>query len=80
MKCVITVQPTNNIKCTRCVEGHGGKKKIIFPSGRESKERSAIVPTCHTDFRKALGKRGRACSNTTASRQTNGMDAYQIKT
>ena len=42
MKCVITVQPTNNIKGTRCVEGHGGKKKLMFPSGKESKERSAI--------------------------------------
>ena len=80
IKCVITVQPTNRIKCTRCVESNGGKKKLMFPSGRESKERSAIVHTCRTDSLWALGKLGRACSNTITSRQTDGMDAYQIRT
>ena len=38
------------------------------------------MPACRTDLLKELGKRGRACCNTTASRQTNGMDAYQIRT
>ena len=58
IKCVITVQPTNNIKGIRCVKGHGGNKKLMFPSGRESKERSAIVPTCCTDFFKTSAKCG----------------------
>ena len=80
IKCVITVQLTINMKCPRCVEGHGGKKKLMFPSGRKSKERSAIVPTRRIDFFKALSKRGRACCNSVANCQTNGMDASQIRT
>ena len=51
----------------------------MFPSGRESKERSATVPACRTDILQALGKRGRACCNPIAGRQADGMDAYQIR-
>ena len=42
IKCVIAVQPSNIIKCTRCAEGHGGKNKLML-----------IVPACRTDFFKA---------------------------
>ena len=38
IKCVITVQPTSNIKCIRSVKkGHGGGKKFVLPEGRERK-------------------------------------------
>ena len=49
VKSVVTVPPTNNIKCICRVKGQM-KKKITFPSGRESKERSTTVPACFNDF------------------------------
>ena len=58
IKRVIAVQSTNNVKCVRRVKGHGRKKKLLFPSGRKSKERSAIVPACLIDFFKTSAEGG----------------------
>ena len=72
IKCGITVQRTNKIKCTRYVEGHGGKRKLMSPKG-EIKKRNAIVTACRTDFLKALGTRSRARCNSIANRQMEWM-------
>ena len=80
IKRVITVQTTHNVICVRSVEGHGRNKKLLFPDGRESKKRSAIVPTSRNDLLKASGKRGRASSNSIASRQADGMNTHHIRT
>ena len=79
IKCVITVHLTDNIKCIRCVKSHGGKQEVTLPSGRKHKKRSAIVPTCLIDFFKTSAENGRACCNSMASHQADGMDAYQIR-
>ena len=52
--CVVTVHSTNNVKCIRRAKGHGKKKKLLFPSGKKSKEKSAIVPSCSLTFSGAL--------------------------
>ena len=51
-----------------------------FSQTGESKKRSAIVPTSRIDLLKASAKRCRACSNSIASRQADGMDAHQVRT
>ena len=79
VKCVITVQPTNNIKCIRRAKGHGWNKEFFFPNGRESEKRSAIVSTSRTDLFKTSAERGGACCNTTASHKAEGMNAHQIR-
>ena len=45
-----------------------------------AKKRSAIVSSSRIDFLKALAKRGRACSNWTASRKADGVVAHQVRT
>ena len=77
--CVITVQPTNNIKCIRTAVGRGGNKKFFFPK-RERAKRGVQLSTSRTDLLKASAKRGRAYCNSIASRQVDGMDAFQIRT
>ena len=77
--CVITVQPTNNIKCIRSAVSRGGKKKFFFPK-RERVKRGVQLSTSRTDLLKASAKRGRAYCNSIASRQVDGMDALQIRT
>ena len=78
VKCVITVQPTNNIKCIRSAEGHGVNKKFFSQMG-EREKRSAIVSTSRTDLFKTSAKRGRACCNPIASRKADGVNAHQIR-
>ena len=73
------MQTTNNIKSIRGAVGHRGNKKFFSQMG-ESENRSASVSTSRTDFLKTLAKRGRACCNSIASRQADGMDAHQIRT
>ena len=60
VKCVITAQPTNNIKCIRSAERQRWNKEFFFPNGRESEKRSAIVSTSRTDLFKTSAERGRA--------------------
>ena len=80
IKCVITVQTTNNIKCIRSVKGHGGDKEFFFPDGRERAKRGVqFVSSSRTDLFKTSAKRGRACCNSIASRQADGMNAHQIR-
>ena len=78
--CVITVQPTNNIKCIPIAKGHVGNKKFFFPDGKESEKRSAIVSTRRIDFLKALAERGRACCKSIASRKADGVNTHQVRT
>ena len=80
IKFAIMVRVTDNIESIRGAIGHGGNKKFFFPDGRDSEKRSAIVPTSRIDFLKSLAKRGRACSNSIASRKADGMNAHQIRT
>ena len=43
IKCVITVQTTNNINGIRCALGRGGNKKFFFPDGREREKECNCV-------------------------------------
>ena len=55
IKCAITIQTTNNIESIRGATGHRGNKKLLFPDGRESENRSTIVPTSRLKFPQGLG-------------------------
>ena len=56
VKCVITVQPTDNITCVRTVESYGGSQKLLFPSGRESKREVQLFPRTSLIFRDLCGE------------------------
>ena len=71
-------QITTSSRCIRCVEGHG-RKKIMFPSGNESDERSAIVPVPNWLF-PDLWQMWISKLQPDGRNQADGMDAYDIKT
>ena len=54
IKCVIAVQPSNNVKCIRCAEGHGRKKKLMIPSGDRAKRGAQFCPRAALTFSRPL--------------------------